>query len=75
LWIRIRIGSGFNDLEDPDPDSESGSMGKENEEKMHFSLTFKTFLELKGNIVQTASNFDFYIDFVFKSSFVDLDPH
>jgi hypothetical protein len=29
LWIRI--GSGFNDF--VDPDSESGSMGKKNEEK------------------------------------------
>jgi hypothetical protein len=41
LWIRI--GYGFNDFVDPDPDSKSGSafMGKKNEEKnMHFSLTF-----------------------------------
>jgi hypothetical protein len=31
-------GSGLNDFVDPDP--ESGSIGKKNEEKMHFSLTF-----------------------------------
>jgi hypothetical protein len=30
LWIRIRIVSGFNDF--VDPDTESGSMGKKNEE-------------------------------------------
>jgi hypothetical protein len=41
LWIRIRIGSGFNDF--VDPDSESGSMGhlaRKMKKKMHFSLTF-----------------------------------
>jgi hypothetical protein len=37
LWIRIRIGSGFNDF--VDPDSESGSKGKKNEEKNAFFLT------------------------------------
>jgi hypothetical protein len=30
------MGSGFNDF--GDPDSDSGSMGKKNEEKMHFSF-------------------------------------
>jgi hypothetical protein len=40
LWIRIRIGSGFNDFLDPDSESGSGSMDKKNEEKTHFSLTF-----------------------------------
>jgi hypothetical protein len=42
LWIRIRIGSGFNDFVDPDPDSESGSgsMGKKNEEKTALFLNF-----------------------------------
>jgi hypothetical protein len=37
FWIRIRIGSGFNDFVDPDPKWESGSririQGQENEEK------------------------------------------
>jgi hypothetical protein len=37
LWIRIRIGSVFNDFLDPDLDWESGSririQGQENEEK------------------------------------------
>jgi hypothetical protein len=33
LWIRIRIGSGFNDFVDPDSESGSGSMSKKNEEK------------------------------------------
>jgi hypothetical protein len=28
LWIRIRIGSGFSDFVDPDPNWESGSRGK-----------------------------------------------
>jgi hypothetical protein len=30
LWIRIRIGSGFNDFEHLDPDSKSGSRDKKN---------------------------------------------
>jgi hypothetical protein len=33
-------GSGFNDFVDLDSESGSGSMGKKNEEKRHFSLTF-----------------------------------
>jgi hypothetical protein len=41
--IRIRIGSRFNDFVDPDPDLESGSMGKKNEEKMPFRYLFKYF--------------------------------
>jgi hypothetical protein len=36
LWIRI--GSGFNDF--VDPDLESGSMGKKNEEKNAIFLNF-----------------------------------
>jgi hypothetical protein len=45
LWIRI--GSGFNDFVDPNPDleSESGSMGKKNEEKnVLFLNLLKNFL-------------------------------
>jgi hypothetical protein len=38
LWIRIRIGYGFNDF--VDPDSEAGSMGKKNEEKNALFLNF-----------------------------------
>jgi hypothetical protein len=38
-------GSGFNDF--VDSESGSGTMGKKNKKK-NFSLTFKTFLQLKG---------------------------
>jgi hypothetical protein len=45
LWIRIRIGSGFRDLVDPDPYWESGSRGKKTKkfqwEKSTFWLFFK----------------------------------
>jgi hypothetical protein len=40
----IRIGSGFNDFVDPGLDSESGSMGKKNEEK---NALFKHFYSLR----------------------------
>jgi hypothetical protein len=44
-----------------DPDSESGSMGKKNEEKNAFFLNvFNIFI---AKIEQTTSIFDFYIDF------------
>jgi hypothetical protein len=33
LWIRIWIGSEFNDFNDPESESGSGSVGKKNEEK------------------------------------------
>jgi hypothetical protein len=33
LWIRIRIGSGFNDFVDPDLGWESGSGGKKMKKK------------------------------------------
>jgi hypothetical protein len=40
LWIQIRIGSGFNDFVDPDPDPWARKMKK----KMRFLLTFQTLL-------------------------------
>jgi hypothetical protein len=42
LWIRIRIGSGFNDFVDLDSESGfgSGSLGKKNEEKNALFLNF-----------------------------------
>jgi hypothetical protein len=45
LWIRIRIGPGFYDLVDQDP--ESGSMGKKNEEKNALFLNFLNILIAK----------------------------
>jgi hypothetical protein len=47
-----------------DPDSESGSMGKKNEEKNALFLNFlNIFIAKRDEIVPTTSIFDFYIDF------------
>jgi hypothetical protein len=43
LWIRIRIGSAFNHLVDPFPDSGSGSSGKKMKLKLYLSLNVFPF--------------------------------
>jgi hypothetical protein len=43
-WIRIRIGSGFSDLVDPDPYWESGSRGKKMK-KFHWKSALFSYLK------------------------------
>jgi hypothetical protein len=51
LWIQIRIGSGTNDIEDPD--LESGSIGKKNEGKPqdNFLVNLFSILQQKRPVV------------------------
>jgi hypothetical protein len=69
LWIRIRIGSGFSDFVDPDPDpyweSGSGSRGKKIKKfqwkNALFSYFFKKILPLeryKIALTTFEKNFD-----------------
>jgi hypothetical protein len=48
MWIRIRIGSRFNDFVNPDLESGSGSMGKKNEDKNALFLNFFNIVKAKG---------------------------
>jgi hypothetical protein len=43
-WIRIRIGSGFNDFVDPDPDWEYGSRGKKMKKNKSFLVDLLIFV-------------------------------
>jgi hypothetical protein len=43
MWIRIRIGSRFNDFVDPDPDWESGSRGKKMKKNKYFLVDLNFF--------------------------------
>jgi predicted secreted acid phosphatase len=58
LWIRIRVGSGFNDFG-------SGSMGKKNEEKNALFLNFwNIFIAKRFYYVSVGS---YFFDFILHS--------